>query len=271
MLLIVTQSSPGSALFQYCFARQLAERWGYAWRIGSLPCGVHPQRSDGGEEIFGPVEIWDGQWPTEAYSGRMIGKQELFLEPGCRIELWGSFQRRDLIEAASERIERDWLNLPDIQKRPCDDFVICLTGYKDMEILWDEDRKPDDTLIEASGLTDDEVRHLVKMVPHKRLFLIVDAPVNPQLERLRDLNAEIVFWTGTDTFLFIRSFQKIAISQSATQWWAAFLSEAREVYFPPIDRGIWSHPEPPTRIDAPWHHGIDLRVDEERYIYDWMK
>ncbi|MDQ3624973.1 MAG: hypothetical protein M3463_21250 [Verrucomicrobiota bacterium] len=122
---------------------------------------------------------------------------------------------------------------------------------------------------EEGVLTDDEVRALVRRVAHKRLYFLTDAPRHPQIERLRDLRAEIVAWEGFHSFLFLRSFRKVAFSQNTTRWWAAFLGEAREIYFPPCDRGLWSHPQRAAQAHDPWHHGIDLRVNEDRYIFDW--
>ena len=118
-------------------------------------------------------------------------------------------------------------------------------------------------------MSEEEIRRLVRTVGHERLYFVTDRPEHPLFTRLRDLPGEVVSGSVMEDFRFIQSFQKIAIGQSAFQWWAAFLSEAREIYFPKMNRGLWSHPEPATLAWEPGHYGTDLRVDEERYIYDW--
>ena len=118
-------------------------------------------------------------------------------------------------------------------------------------------------------LNEAEIRRLVRTVGHERLYLLTDAPGHPLVAAVRDLGAEVVSLGGMADFRFIHSFQKVAICQSTFHWWAAFLGAAREVYFPPCDRGVWSHPEPALLAHEPGHHGIDVRVDEARYIYDW--
>lgn len=118
-------------------------------------------------------------------------------------------------------------------------------------------------------LNEAEIRRLVRTVGHERLYLLTDAPGHPLVAAVRDLGAEVVSLGGMADFRFIHSFQKVAICQSTFHWWAAFLGAAREIYFPPCDRGVWGHPEPAVLAHDPCHYGIDLRVDEERYIYDW--
>ena len=122
----------------------------------------------------------------------------------------------------------------------------------------------------VSRLTEGEIRRLVAKVEHTELHWLVDDPEDPMLGRIRDLGGVVHCLGGMEDFRLIHSFQKVAIGQSAFQWWAAFLGAAREIYFPPINRGIWSHPEPADLVTDPWWWGIDLRVpDDERYIYGW--
>lgn len=271
MLLIDPPADPGISLFHYCFGRVLAARWGYSWSIGSLPWMSRTQRWHDGKNVFSPVWVWDGQWPIDAYSGRAIAAGELRDQPGARVTLSGSFQRFELIKDFRETIRNDWLFRDDVPgQRPSGDFVICLHRGDVMGVVPSERKMPSEELIDESGLTDGEVRHLANTVSHDRLYMAVSNANDPQLERLRDLNAEVILFQGLRGFLEVRSFQKIAFGQSAVQWWAAFLSDSREIYFPPCDRGVWSHPQVAAQSSDPWHHGIDLRVDDDRYIYDWV-
>ena len=109
----------------------------------------------------------------------------------------------------------------------------------------------------------------MRTVPHERLHIVTDAPGHPLVAAVQDLGAEVFHEGPMADFRCIQAFQKIAICQSTFHWWAAFLGAAREIYYPRDDRGPWSHPVPAHLAHEPGHYGIDLRVDEARYIYDW--
>ena len=227
--------------------------------------------------MLAPRKRWSGQWPMSEESGRRIETQELST-PEENVGLRGSFSRFDLIAEFADLIRNDWLILktpPAV--RPQSEFLICVgcgghmadKGAKiDAEDLVAV--REDAVLRAASRLTEGEIRRLVAKMEHTELHWLVDDPDDPMLRRLLDLGGVVHCRGGMEDFRLIHSFQKVAIGQSAFQWWAAFLGAAREIYFPPIDRGIWSHPEPADLITDPWWWGIDLRVPGDgRYIYEW--
>jgi hypothetical protein len=261
-------------LFQYCFARVLAGRFGY--RVVALPVLGFPGTfaEARGEEVYGSEARWQGQWPFDAYSGRRLAREELLQAPGQRLTLDGLFQRWELIAEAREEIRGDWLRVDGaLPVRASGDFAICVRlGERRTKADGGMENGKDgkDGVKESDGvLTEAEIRRLARTVGHERLYLVTDAPGHPLVAGLRDLRAEVVSLGGMEEFRFIHSFQKVAIGQSTLHWWAAFLGAAREVYFPPCDRGVWGHPEPAHLAHEPGHWGIDLRVDEERYVYDW--
>ena len=212
----------------------------------------------------------------DVQTGRRIEIRELLMPDGV-VCLLGSFFRFDLIAECSGLIRTDWYRLPDIcPVRSIGDLLVCVGCGAHMADKGSKINKRDMVahneapLHCASRLTESEIRRLVKTVSHTSLHLLVDDPNDPMLERIRDLGGTVHCGGGMDVFRLLHSFQKVAIGQSAFQWWAAFLGAAREIYFPPIDRGIWSHPEPADLITDPWWWGIDLRVPgDERYIYGW--
>jgi hypothetical protein len=119
-------------------------------------------------------------------------------------------------------------------------------------------------------LAETEIRRLVKRVRPSELVLIANKEEHPLLPALADMSPKIEIRTGWAQFLTISGFQKIAICQDAGHWWAAFLGQAREIYFPPLDRGPWSHAAAANFVSEPSWHGIDLRVPgDSRYVYDW--
>lgn len=281
MILLRRRARLGNWLFQYTFARLLAQRFGY--RLLALPMHGFPRAFAGvrGDVVYGPEVCWQGNWPFDAYSGRRLVREEFFQAPGQRVTLDGLFQRWELFAEAREEIRGDWLRVDGaLPVRASGDFAICLRlgerGGKGMVNGQMADGKggkvedgKDGVKREDGVLTEAEIRRLVRTVGHERLYVVTDAPGHPLVAAVGDLGAEVVSGKAMEDFRFIQSFQKVAIGQSAFHWWAAFLGGAREIYFPRCDRGWWSHPEPAHLAHEPSHYGIDLRVDEERYIYDW--
>ena len=225
-----------------------------------------------------PIIRLSGQWPFDARTGRRLEVKEARKLADSIHQLYGQFQRYDLIAAHKDEIRNDWLRLenPPAARSPralliC---VSCSGHMADKGAKIDADdfvaKREDAALRAARRLTEGEIRRLVGKVEHTELHWLVDDPDDPMLTRLMDVGGVVHCRGGMEDFRLIHSFQKVAIGQSAFQWWAAFLGAAREIYFPPIDRGIWSHPEPADLITDPWWWGIDLRVpNDARYIYDW--
>jgi hypothetical protein len=262
-------------MFQYAFGRLLAERFGYRLKAECLPMFPGTRGCINGEEVFSPNLSWFGNWPiTEDW--RPATREHLHTPPAGRLCLRGSFQRFEFFGENRARIRDDWFRIEPRLLRPAHDFAISLESPSDPNegalALSAERMAPDDdaVLFRDSFLTAAEIRRLAKSVLHRNLFIVIDklAPDWIQ-EDLQDLKPTFVSRGEFGNFLFLLGFQKIAISQSVAHWWAAFLSEAREVYFPPCDRGYWMHPGLPVLAHEPPHHGIDLRVDEPRFIYDW--
>jgi hypothetical protein len=186
-------------------------------------------------------------------------RSEIFQPPEARLNLHGSFQRFDLIAEERCRIREQWLRFDaPAPHRPVGELVICC------------DFRYETSTNSAGAFTETQIRRLIRTVAHDRLWIVAEDLCHPIVTILREFGGEVASLCGADQLQFIRSFQKIAISQSALHWWGAFLSEAKEIYFPKIDCGPWSHPEPAKFAHDPAHYGIDLRVtDEDRWIYDW--
>src|SRR5688572_19299148 len=127
MISVVRCKSPVNCLFQYCFARVLAKRFKY--RLDAVPLPRFPSTFADlpGDEVFGPVTSWAGQWPFDERSFQRLSPAELSMPPGMRIILRGSFQRFDFLAADRDAVRLDWLKLPDTPyPRPSGDFAITL-------------------------------------------------------------------------------------------------------------------------------------------------
>jgi hypothetical protein len=270
MITFLQRGRLGNLLSQWAFARLLAERWAYAFdapRINGFP---GTGQAVTGTRILSSLAVWDGQWPNDAFSGRRIDPTELWHAPNAMLTLRGFFQRFELIASKREEITHDWFRLEaPLPRRPAGDFLICLrlTDYaarKGLRVEKELDSLPN------SILQEEEIRRLARTVSHRELHIVTDQPDHEILEKLADLGAEIHSGHTLHDFRLIHSFQKVAICQSTFHWWATFLGRAREIYFPPLTRGIWSKGERVAPLGSPIHYGIDLRVpDDPRYVYDW--
>jgi hypothetical protein len=115
---------------------------------------------------------------------------------------------------------------------------------------------------------------ILNSIKYDRLFITSDEPFNPFVNEFRDHNPIIVEnENAIKTMSFITKFNKIAISQSTYSWWAAFLSDAEEIYFPIPNNGPFSLKKELVTKD---HY---VRVHEPRYkyvhqssgeIFDWI-
>jgi len=70
------------------------------------------------------------------------------------------------------------------------------------------------------------------------LFIVTDCPEDPFLKLFDVYHPKIIAGHLMDDFNIIRSANKIILSMSTFSWWAAFLSDATDIFFPKPDYGI---------------------------------
>ena len=98
----------------------------------------------------------------------------------------------------------------------------------------------------------------IKNIPHDKLYICTCDPKDPiTIDFVKKYNGIMRHKSQLDDFKFIMNFNKIVLSQSTYCWWAAWLSDAKEIYFPlSEDFGAWGK-----------GHDANLIVDEPRYKY----
>ena len=82
---------------------------------------------------------------------------------------------------------------------------------------------------------------IIKSGNYNNIWLVTDLPSHSLVKHLVDnFEATIV---NSNHFLFLCNSKNIILSQSTFSWWASFISEANEVYYPVFDnehdKGIW--------------------------------
>ena len=169
------------------------------------------------------------------------------------IHLKGYFQRYEYIKPYANAIRNNWLKI-------------------DPALLYNVDK--DDIVVHIrfhvgqAPVKFEYYEKALSMATYKQLYICTDEPFHPYLKQFERYNPIIksnqsfesyFYSTSWDEvtkmnigdFAFMASFNKIIISYSTYAWWAAFLSDATEIYAPYSKTGNT-------------HYG---KVDEDRYVY----
>ena len=192
-----------------------------------------------------------------------------------RLILFGWFQRWEYYKGHEESLRR-WLQVeaPPIVPHP-EDLALCIRTRR--PVSWDEPgihagKAPKWKM--ALPCTAD-IQRLLARVPHRRLTVITDNPLSAAVESLQHRNPEVLLADSFAAWNYLRSFQRMAVVLChPSDWWAAFLSNAREIYaLDPwqLRNGNQSCMGP---YGCGWLRGRptavpDLRITESRYHYDW--
>jgi hypothetical protein len=118
---------------------------------------------------------------------------------------------------------------------------------------------------------------ILSLMRFDRLFITSDEPLHPLLGAFGKYDPILVRNdTPAKTMAFVTRFDRIAISESTYSWWAAYLSNASEVYYPISKRGLWGVNTRWNCAKSMWRkvnsinardRDLYLRVDHERYKY----
>lgn len=227
----------GNNLFQYCFGRILAEKLGY--RLKADPILGFPNTNTN-------VEGLDySSYPTQVIKGQVDLSDILQDNTKRKIIIKGYFQRYDYYRDYKNVIKTNWLlmNKQVNERIEPDDIVVCI-------------RRKD--YLPRHALPFSYFDEALSIAEHSRVFICTDSPRDSFTLYFKKKYKAIIYHKDIlADFAFIMLFKKIIISNSSFFWWASFLSNADEIYFPIPLHGFWSE----ERDD------INLKVDESRYIY----
>jgi len=229
----------GNQLFQYCFARILAEKLGY--RLKNEPIKGFP-----GTEIAVKGEDYS-DYPIQVLNGQKVNMEEEVEDRSKRriILEWGFSQRYEYYRKHKDVIREEWLKPSGMMNGTVgkNDIVIHVRGG--------------DFVKGGHALPFSYYRKALSMANYEKVYICTDNPKNDLIQLFSEYNPIIRCSESImDDFLFMMSFNKIIQSSSTFSWWASFLSKASEIYAPLPKKGDWSHRD------------INLRVDDEqRYNY----
>ncbi len=223
----------GNRLFAFCVSKIVAEELGF--KLYSRPIWGFPNT------YLYENNIPSSQYPTEHIMGtghdlQYLNIQKIVTNHRLRnIKLQGYFHKYRYLKSYTKKIRHEWLTLDPtlIQTQDPNDIVIHIRTQYDPYFL------PFEYYKKALAATS-----------YNRIFICIDEPTDPFLDNFKPYNPIIcssrslntfmsanMSWDeickiNLDDFAFICSFNKIIISQSTYSWWAAFLSNAQEIYAP---------------------------------------
>ncbi|MBK8161633.1 MAG: alpha-1,2-fucosyltransferase [Gammaproteobacteria bacterium] len=249
----------GNKLFQYCFARILAEGLGYGLKANPIPGFPGTNAPVEGHDYSSgyPVKTIAHDYPqyysgvynqTLSWKNKNLHVQDLLSDASKRkIEIRGYFERYEYYKACKDTIRRDWLRV---------DMPIQYSIHPDDVVM--HVRLGDAGEYLGRKLPISYYEEALERAGGRKVFICTDKPADPCLNKFKKYSPIIHHVDPLQDFFFMMSFNKIIQSQSTFSWWASFLSQARQIYAPIPLLGVWSsfHPETDLKVD-----------DESRYVY----
>ena len=240
MVEVIYRGRLGNNLFQYCFGRILAENLGFKLKADQIP---------GFPNTGVPVSGCDySDHPAQIIKGHIVDLKSILKDRSKRkIVLDGFFQEYEYYKPYKSLIRDNWLSMdigPKERVTPDDVVVYVRRG---------------DYIRDGAALPFSYYDECLSKARYDRVFICTDDPKDPFISLFKRYNA-IIHHTAGDylaDFRFMAGFNKIIQSASSYSWWAAFLSNAGEIYCPIPLKGHWSR-----------ESEINLRVDDEAgYIH----
>ena len=228
----------GNNLFQYALARIIAEKLGYALNP------AFPNELD-----LPNATVLDGKriegLHEEVLSGHIVDLDAVLTNTQDRkIILNGYFQRVEYYVENRADIKK-WFQVEPFKNSYCinsRDVVLHIRrgNYKKTQSIVD--------LGFYIQVLDNAI--------HDRVFVCGVGVDQKTKSALQKYNPIYTANKPIEDFSFIQSFNKIVQSTSTFCWWAAFLSNAKEIYMPCSKTGYWGENSP-----------INLSIKADNYIY----
>ena len=228
MVIVRMQGRIGNNLFQYAFARLIAEQLGLALEV--VPPDTNS--ADALQTLFS--QFADAPWSIEGqrldapverhlhgrdgFDGHVLDMAALLSDPTPRrVELRGMFERYEYYQPFKEQI-RGWF---EIEPLACGHEI----GNDDLVV---HVRRGDYVAL-GRALDLSIYDQMLEGLRWRRLFLVGDQLDALVLRHFRRFEPIVVHNDPVSDFRFLLNFSQIVGSQSTFCWWAAFLSPAHTV------------------------------------------
>ena len=260
MIHLQFQGKVGNNLFQYVVARLLAEDFGYELEVehsvmggeanATTLTGLLARFEDApltlpGRRFSSPIDA-TASIDNPDFDGYRVDLEAIRSNrDNRRIDVNGFFERYELIRPVKDKVRR-WFSVPH--------------GHFDRDVTRDDvvvHVRRGDFLRGGRAISLDYYTDVLDRLDFRRLYVCGVGLDEDERVRRRFAKYSPVFVRGSavDDFLFMKGFNRIVQSQSTFSWWAAFLSDASEIYTPALIPNF-------TEFDRRYS-SIDLRVDDE--------
>jgi hypothetical protein len=238
MIKVEYVSRLGNNLFQYCFGRILAEKHGYLLKVDPIKGFKNTSKKINGKNYSKNGNIKINDWTKDL--DKIIKNP-----PKKEIILTGWFQKYSFYKNYKNEIKK-WLEIdyPNLPKISNNDIVIHMRRGDYIELDF--------------ALSYNFYKKCLAKVKYNKIYVCTDGPKDHFVQKfLKEYNAELFHQSMLEDFCFMKKFNKIIMSASTFSWWAAYLSNAKEIFFPVPKKGPWSLE----------YNATDLAINESRYIY----
>lgn len=243
MVEVIYLGQLGNRLFQYCFARIIAEGLGFCLKADPIPGFPNTETKLDGADYS------DTDTDVQLIRYQDINLEVLFRDkPKRKIKIHGYFQKYKYFKTYRDIIRNNWLVTKELvheNEISSNDVVLHV--------------RRGDYVSMGHALPFSYYEEALKKASADRVFICTDDPSDKFVAALCNKYHATIYHNPNEPWKdlkFISSFNKIIQSASSFSWWAAFLSRAEEIYTPIPRTGYWTHPNVSLAVD-----------DEDRYIY----
>lgn len=244
----VSKNGLGNRLFQYCWAREIAEYKNYKLICEPIKGFPITYSTLDGKECRHNILVTPP-------ATQIFNLDQIFNHDGG-IVVYGNPQRYEHYIKNKKKI-KEWMyieNEENYETPHPDDLIINVRLGDYVPLKWD--------------LEMDYYASILKREKFRNAIIICDDPHDNKLNTLKDLGCQIKDNSNygelkfISDFVYVKHAKKCIIANSTFSWWAAFLGTGK-IYFPCL-KFPW--------ISNPTLNDVDLRVyDEKRYefIYEY--
>jgi len=247
----------GNNMFQYSFGRILAEELGYKLTIQNPDDPEHHEILEF-DSVKEKIEGKEFKAPTLHLSGHQVPDFEEILssQEQRRIFVDGYFQNYSLYKKHKNKIKK-WFPIKYQNVGQSEnDLVIHLRLGDNVHQEWGN---------HPYMMPFSFFEKCISSCDYENLYIVTEPGFEQSsyVKQFEPYNPTVISTSAYQDFCTVASFKKIVLSQSTFSWWAAFLSDAEEIYYPLPQKGE-------SKLVNEWSDGrpdIDLTVDEPRYKY----
>jgi len=242
----------GNNLSQYCIGRIIANALGFNLRAPPIPG-------------FPNVHALAAGVPRELRRPQVIGGQRIDLDrivadrTPRRIIMRGFFQRYEYYRPHKDLIRNTWLVGDSLEHSAPDELTIHVRAGD----IWKGDRDAKMVHPEYHALPFSFYDNIVRSRRWSRVRVVTEDRNDPMVRKLVAAHdAELRSGSELGDFNLLRSSSNLVLSVSSYAWWAGWLSDAKQIFFPVA--GFFDQVRARQRPSA-WRQ--DLWVsDEPRYV-----